>query len=132
MTKYGVSDTDIKRALTPAANQEGLLPKESKILEAEAEIRRYQKLRRELNWLVRDTRPQNCYTTNRLAQNGCCPSERHVAAALRLLKYSCNSKAQRLTYSVSDVGSKTSRPLPAGYSDADFGGHLSRKSATGS
>ena len=55
-----------------------------------------------------------------------------MGAALRLLKYSCNTKAQRLIYSEKNIGKTNERPLPIGYSDSDFSGHVSRKSTTGS
>ena len=70
MKKYDVSGDEIKRVMTPAITNESLLPKDSKIPEAETDTREYQALIGELNWLVRGTRPQNCYATNRLAQSG--------------------------------------------------------------
>lgn len=131
MQKYEISDLDVKRVNTPASNHDSLLPKESKFPEAEADSNQYQKLLGELNWLVRGTRPQNNFTTNRLAQSACGPAIRHMDAAKRLLKYSCNTKSQRLTYSA-EPDAKDNRPLPIGYSDADFAGHPSRRSTTGS
>lgn len=132
MEKYDIYEHDAKRVSTPASSHESLLPKDFKVIEAEANINQFQSLLGELNWLVRGTRPQNCYTTNRLAQSATSPTERHMVAAMRLLKYSCNTKSQRLTYKAENSGKNLTRPLPIGYSDADFAGHPSRKSTTGS
>ena len=131
MKKYEISDLDAKRVSTPASNPESLLPKESTSPEIEASVSKYQSLIGELNWLVRGTRPQNCYTTNRLAQSACGPTERHMTSAIHLLKYSFNTKNHNLTYSA-ESNNENKRPLPIGYSDADFAGHPSRKSTTGS
>lgn len=132
MDKYGLEKSDLSRSCAPASNPESLMPKDSKLPEAETSVNEYQTLLGELNWLVRGTRPQNCFTTNRLAQSVCSPTIRHMVAAIHLLKYSCNTMTQRLVYSGNMSNKMKTRPLPLGYSDADFAGHPSRKSTTGS
>lgn len=132
MEKYDISENDVRRVSTPASSHDSLLQKDSKVFEAETNVNKFQSLLGELNWLVRGTRPQNCYTTNRLAQSVCNPTERHMTAVMRLLKYSCNTMNQKLTYMEKDIGKGIIRPLPVGHSDADFAGHPSRKSTTGS
>lgn len=132
MKKYEISDVDAERITTPASDAQSLLPKETTLQEVEGSVSSYQSLLGELNWLVRGTRPQNCFTTNRLAQSACAPTERHMTAAMRLLKYSCNTKSQRLIFSLESTGNLLERPLPIGYSDADFAGHPTRRSTTGS
>ena len=127
MKKYKISDVEAERITTPASDAQSLLPKESNLQEAEGNVNKYQSLLGELNWLVRGTRPQNCFTTNHLAQIACSPAERHVTAAMRLLKYSCNTKSQQLTFSLESTGKLLERPLPIGYSDSDFAGHLTRR-----
>ena len=132
MKKYKISDVEAERITTPASDAQSLLPKESNLQEAEGNVIKYQSLLGELNWLVRGTRPQNCFTTKCLAQSACSPAERHVTAAMRLLKYSCNTKSQQLTFSLESTRKLLERPLPMGYSDSDFAGHPTRRSTTGS
>lgn len=55
-----------------------------------------------------------------------------MTAAMRLLKYSCNTMNQKLTYTGKYIGKGFMRSLPVGYSAADFAGYPSRKSTTGS
>ena len=131
ISKYEISEDNMKKIFTPVSTHDSLLQKESKYPEVEADVGKCQSILGKLNWLVRGTRPQNCYATNRLAQSGSCPSERHMTAAMRLLKYSCNTKSQRLAYSAEKLD-KDIRTLPTGYSDADFDGHPTRRSTTGS
>ena len=94
MKKYDLKNADFGGSCAPSSSPESLMPKDPKSPEAEANINEYQTLLGELNWLVRGTRPQNCFTTNRLAQIAYSPAVRHMVAAMYLLKYSCNTMTQ--------------------------------------
>lgn len=89
-----------------------------------ADSREYQRLIGKLNWIVRATRPDIAFVTQKLSQFIQNPTIRHLGGAVHLLKYLGNTREYRIQYS----GSKHQEIQPLGYSDSDYAADQSRKS----
>ena len=85
----------------------------------------YRQLIGSLIYLSMGTRPDICWVVSKLSQYLDKPSDEHITAAKRVLRYLKKTKHYSLTFSPS--------PDPLhGYSDADWGGdHADRRSTTG-
>lgn len=86
----------------------------------------YQQLIGSLMYAMLGTRPDICFTVNKLSQYGANPSHEHLLAAQHVLQYLSATRSQKLIYRTND-----STEL-IGYSDSDWAGDRDdRRSTTG-
>jgi hypothetical protein len=108
---------------TPASGYTSLLPRED--TDKPTDVREYQTLIGKLNWIVRATRIDTAFVTQKLSQFTQNPMARHLGGAIHLLRYLDLTKSYHISYS------PTGNRLPIGYADADYAADPTRKSTMG-
>jgi hypothetical protein len=115
------------RLSTPSNGYENLRKALSDKPEPLADIREYQRLVGKANWLVRATRPDIAFVTQRLSQYTHNPTIRHLGGVTYLLKYLSNTRDYQIRYA---GGTEDLKLL--GYSDTDYAADdATRKSTNG-
>ena len=116
---------NLKEAQSPARGYENLAPIQDG--EPSAEIEQYQTLIGKLNWLVRASRPDIAFVTQRLSQFCYNPAGKHAAAAQQGLQYLRKTAEYRIQYGFS--ASPTEGQLCC-YSDADYAADATSRRST--
>lgn len=110
---------------TPLASSTKLVASENPQVDPSFQ-RQYQSIVGSLMYAMLGSRPDICFTVNKLSQFGSNPNEEHMAAAIRVLQYLKATRHFRLMYS----GSGDSELI--GYSDSDWASDPdTRRSTTG-
>ena len=115
-----------KEAQIPARGYENLAPIQEE--EPSADMEQYQTLISKLNWLVRASRLDIAFVTQKLSQYCHNPAGKHVAAAQQVLQYLRKTAIYSIRYRAD--ASIVSKQLSC-YSDADYAADPSRRSTIG-
>jgi hypothetical protein len=80
-------------------------------------------------YLMTATRPDLAYTVSTLSKFSSAPTDEHLSAAKRVLRYLKQTRKLGLTYSRGNSGSNVN-PEPIGYSDSDHAGDRDDRKST--
>jgi hypothetical protein len=117
-------DKATRSTYTPAAGYTSLTPREP--MDTPTDDREYRRLVGKLNWLVRATRADIAFVTQRLSSYCANPSRRHLEGALYVLKYLATTKDLAIRFD------PRGNIEPIGYADADYAAdRTTRKSTMG-
>jgi hypothetical protein len=114
---------DIGRStFIPAAGYTSLTPREP--TDIPTDNREYQRLIGKLNWLVRATRADIAFATQRLSQYSINPTKRHLGAALYILKYLGTTRDLAICFD------PKGNSEPIGYADSDYAADSTTRKST--